>query len=82
MMWGPGGGGWSGEAWLTMGLVMAAVWAVAIWALVTLVRRPGRLDPARPPIPERILAERYARGELTTAEFEEQLTTLRAAQPD
>jgi len=65
---------------MVMALVMLAFWAVGGWVVLTLVRRPGPVDRTIPPTAEGILAERFARGELTTAQFEEQMATLRAAQ--
>jgi len=69
--WGPGGWGW---LW---GPIVLLLWAAAIatvgWVVVRAARpreRPG-VDRAR-----EILAERYARGELTTEEYRERLEQL------
>jgi putative membrane protein len=71
---GPGGAGWTaGWAWIWP-LTWLAFWAVAAglvtWYLVA-GRRRAALDSAR-----RILAERYARGELSSEEYWERLEKL------
>jgi putative membrane protein len=72
-MWGPGGG-WM---WL-WGPFMMALWAAAIAAVIWLVVRSTRprerssTDQAR-----QILAERYARGEISGDEYWERLDQLR-----
>jgi putative membrane protein len=70
-----GSGEWGDHgAW---GLLWLAFWLVAIgttaWFVTRLVRRrePSGLDRARD-----ILAERYARGELTSDEYRERLERL------
>ena len=72
-------GGWDGGwMWLWGGMMMlafAAVIGVIVWAAV----RAGA-PPAGPSAGERardILAERYARGELTTDEYVERVDALR-----
>jgi putative membrane protein len=71
-----GSGGWGDHgAW---GLLWVAFWLVALgataWLVVRLVRRreASGIDKARD-----ILAERYARGELTSDEYRERLEQLR-----
>jgi uncharacterized membrane protein len=46
---------------------------MAIWALYnyTTRNRPGRRR-----VPEELLADRYARGDITTEEYQERLVTL------
>jgi putative membrane protein len=57
--------------------VFATLWAgvlvMAIWALYnyTTRNRPGRRR-----VPEELLADRYARGDITTEEYQERLVTL------
>lgn len=68
------GGGWP---W-PWGLIMLVLWVALIVAVVWLViraarsRAPSGMDRAR-----EILAERYARGEITTEEYRERLEQLR-----
>jgi putative membrane protein len=50
--------------------------ATAIWALTSYGRRT-RADQERGSSPEELLAERYARGDITTEEYQERLATLR-----
>jgi putative membrane protein len=79
-----GNGGWSGWMWL-WGTAMVLFWVIVIGAAAWLVARavaphrahtPGSgtagLEHAR-----EILAERYARGEIGTEEYEERLAKLR-----
>lgn len=71
--------GWDGWMWLwgtLMTLVFVAAIAGAIWAVIhaTQSRPPGRDRP------QDILAERYARGELTTEEYHERLEALRGSE--
>ncbi len=67
---GMGVGGWF---WMVGGLVvLVGVVVLVVWAIGS-VNRPadGRTDPGRRPEPVEILRERFARGEITEAEFEE-----------
>ncbi len=52
---------------------MLLVWVAVIW-LIILAVRGDRRDPA--PDPRRILAERYARGEISAEEYEERRGVL------
>lgn len=76
-MWGTQTGAWM---WLWAPLMML-LWIVLVGAVVWLIVRavtPGQRSSA-PSGEERakdILAERYARGELTTEEFQERLEQL------
>lgn len=86
MYWyGNGIGGW-GYALMAIG--MALFWGAVIFGIVALVRYgrrdgPQRREPAEPPAPgpERLLAERFARGEIDEDEYLQRLTSLRAAGP-
>jgi putative membrane protein len=74
--------GW-GHHLLWGGLVMVLFWLLVIAAIVLLVRAftDRRQPPARPgpsaADAERILAERYARGEIDEQEYRARLTVLR-----
>ncbi len=61
-----------GFMWIGGVLVMVLL----VWFLITLVNRPGNADPFvrneyRDPGPLEILKKRYARGEITKAEYDE-----------
>ena len=71
-----------------MTIIMILFWGAAIYGIVALVRYahqdgPQRGEPAGPPAPEpeRLLAERFARGEIDEDEYHQRLTSLRAASP-
>ena len=84
MNWyGHGIGGWG---YGLTALIMILFWAAVIYAIVALVRyaRPNGAqsgEPVQPPTPERLLAERFARGEIDQDEYHQRLTSLRAAGP-
>jgi putative membrane protein len=71
--WGPGGWFWLG------GPLMLVLWitvtAAIVWVITRYVRPPQRsgVDRARD-----ILAERYARGELSADEYRQRLEQLRS----
>ncbi len=63
-----GGYGLLGGLGMGLGMILWIVLiALVIWALVVLLNRSGRPDEA----PLEILKRRYARGELSEAEFEQ-----------
>jgi putative membrane protein len=77
MMWqyGNGMGGW-GFALMTVGNLL--VWALIIVGVVALLRHLGRLESAIPrPTAEGLLAERFARGDITEQEYRDRLDVLR-----
>ena len=82
MFWyGSGMGGWR-YAVVTIGIVL--FWGAVIYGVVALIRHAGRGDsqpgePALPAAPERLLAERFARGEIDEDEYQRRLAGLRAA---
>ena len=80
MMWGYDGFGFGGGA---MGIGMLLFWGLIIAAIVVLARgfgaRSGGGEPKlREKTPLDILGERYARGEIDKAEFEEKRRDLSA----
>ncbi len=81
-MYGWDGNGWGIGAWVAMAVLMLIFWAGVVTVVVLLVRRahPGE-GPAvlRPPHhdAERILSERFARGEIDEQEFTARRTALR-----
>ena len=57
-----------------------------IYGIVALARyaRPNATqgpEPAQPPTPERLLAERFARGEIDEDQYHQHLTSVRATGP-
>ncbi|QKW37033.1 SHOCT domain-containing protein [Actinomadura sp. NAK00032] len=78
-----GNGGWSGWMWL-WGTVMVLFWVAVIGAAAWLAARAATSSRARTPGSGRpglerareILAERYARGEISTEEYDERLANL------
>jgi putative membrane protein len=78
MWWNDGWGAW----WFVMPLVLIGFWVAVIWVVVNLLRRrpgPTSTGGARPPSPEEVLAQRYARGEIDDDEYHRRLGTLRGA---
>ena len=83
MMWGYDGFGYGG---LGMGIGMLLFWGLIIFAIVMLVRAfggkssSGGSEPrVRDKTPLDILGERYARGEIDKAEFEQKRDDLKAS---
>jgi putative membrane protein len=67
-------GGWGG--WMFGGVaLMVAFWGLLFWAVVSLVRRPGR-EQASTLNAKDVLAERFARGEIDAEEYETRRTAL------
>ena len=64
------GGGW----WIPFALLWAALIGTVVWLVVRAVRNSGRTGMERA---RDILAERYARGEITGEEYRERLEGLR-----
>ena len=76
------GWGWVGT---TLGsLLLLALLGLIAWLVVRAVQRPGD-GPARPPrtagqdTAERLLADRFAQGEIDEDEYRRRLATLRSA---
>ena len=76
--WGPGG-------WLLMTLSMTVVWGAVIAVLVMLFRFDRRTTPASGSYPwpardpERLLGERFARGDIDETEYRLRLEVLRGS---
>lgn len=79
MYWyGSGIGGW-GYALMAIGMVL--FWGAAIFGIVALFRYAGRSglrgsEHHEPASPERLLAERFARGEIDEEEYQRRLAAL------
>lgn len=77
MHWyGDGIGGWG---YALMAINMILFWGLIIVGVVALVRYLGRGTAGQPGTsgPERILAERFARGEIDEQEYQQRLQILR-----
>ena len=73
----------SGWGYGFMGVGMALFWGLLIFGIVVLLRYTGggRGQPPAPDSAERILAERFARGEIDEQEYRQRLDVLRGAAP-
>jgi putative membrane protein len=67
-------GDWSGWAWLAMSISMMAFWGLVIFGVVSAIRHIGTSEPSDP---ERILRQRFARGEIDVDEYERRRDLLR-----
>jgi putative membrane protein len=69
----------SGWGWFGMAVSAVLFWAVVITAIVLLIRYLNQTRPSGPTTrtPEQLLAERFARGEIDEAEYQQRLATLR-----
>jgi putative membrane protein len=67
-------------SWLWMALLLIALTALLVAAIVAGVRLLGRAATEPPPVTpaDRVLAERFARGEITELEYHHRLAALRA----
>jgi putative membrane protein len=72
-----------GIAWTLMIVaVVLPVLLIAVALVVTQLRRePDQPSSAAVPPAERVLADRFARGEIDSDEYEHRLHTLRATRP-
>ena len=78
------GDGWGWSGWLVMTAVMVLLWAMVITAAVVGIRylagarnsTPHAPDSTRPR-PEDLLAERFARGEIDSDEYQSRVALLR-----
>jgi putative membrane protein len=83
MMWGYNGLGYGGFGGFGMGIGMLLFWGLIIAAIFLLVRGFSAKSGSNHPLPREktaldILGERYARGEIGKAEFEEKRRDLSA----
>ncbi|HEX6310890.1 MAG TPA: SHOCT domain-containing protein [Acidimicrobiia bacterium] len=79
MWWFHDGGGW--WMWLVMPLGMIVFWGLVVAAVVLVVRTAGAGASGHGPAgegPERILSERFARGEIDADAYQRRLATLRS----
>ena len=75
----------SGWGYAGMAISLVVFWGLVIAGIVVLVRYLARSEQPRggppvnrPPSPEQVLAERFARGEIDEEEYHRRLETLRA----
>lgn len=87
-MWWNNGGGWGGMGgggWMVMTVVMVVFLALVVSGVVALLRRGPTNDVSDsgrtpPPSAEKVLDERFARGEIDAEEYQTRRTVLRATQ--
>lgn len=75
MWWYETGPGWAG--WLLMALAVVAFWGILAAVVVLLTRWMGSSSEPGPQTPEQILAQRFARGEISEAEYHRALDALK-----
>jgi putative membrane protein len=68
----------NGGGWFFMSATMIALLAVLVFAGIALYRRTIAPTAVRTDEPYRILAERFARGEIDETEYRDRLSRLRA----
>jgi putative membrane protein len=76
MMWwyGTGMGGW-GPGLMAVGNLL--LWALIVLGVVALLRHTRTTQPGPRPTAEELLAERFARGDISEQEYRERLDVLR-----
>jgi putative membrane protein len=79
-------GGWGAGRWIAMGLMMLAFWgllaALAVYLIRTTTHRPADSSGPTGTSPDqamRILAERFARGEIDADEYSARRDVLRSS---
>lgn len=79
MSWYDHNTGWWGFAGVGIGMIL--FWSLIIVGIIVLIRFTAapKIGPtAHPPTPEQVLADRFARGEISdTTEYRDRLTVLR-----
>jgi putative membrane protein len=90
MMDGYGSDSWGAGGWVLMALLMLGFWSVVVFGVIAVIRSlqdnprdrsyPSRPPPTAPPESdaERLLAERFARGEIDAEEFTARRDLLRS----
>ena len=94
MMDGYGSDSWGAGGWVLMALLMLGFWSVVVFGVIAVVRSlqdtpqgrsyPSQSLPTAPPTAappsdaERLLAERFARGEIDAEEFTTRRDLLRS----
>ncbi len=79
--WGNGVQWWG---WLLMALMMVVFWGFVIWVIVALTRwkaSDATLDRSDSGDPERVLARRFAKGDIDEEEYHRRLDALRRHGP-
>jgi len=77
MYWGTGMGGWGMLLMTVSNLLFVGLLIAGAIALIRYTSRSARQDPAAEPAPaQRVLADRYARGEIDEDEYERRLRVL------
>jgi putative membrane protein len=81
-MYGWGGDSWGIAGWIAMAVLMVLFWGSVVTVIVVLIRRPHHDGGAIGANPthhdaERILNERFARGEIDETEYLARRTALR-----
>jgi len=75
--------GWGPGAWIAMIFVMLVFWTIIVGTIIAVVRSGPRRDhdhgPRRLHDAERILAERFARGEIDADEYKQRSDLLRSS---
>lgn len=71
--------GYNGSGWVAVAIMMVLFWAVFVTGLVILIRRLPKTAPqlASHHNAERLLSDRFARGEIAEDEFEARRSALR-----
>jgi len=69
-----------GTGWILIAFVVVMAAALSAGLIVVLARRGPAASSAPDPAPdaERVLADRFARGEIETEDYEQRVRTLRA----
>ena len=77
MYWGTGMGGWGMLLMTVSNLLFVGLLIAGAIVLIRYTSRSARQDPAAEPAPaQRVLADRYARGEIDEDEYERRLQVL------
>lgn len=75
-------GGWAPGTWIAMAFVMLVFWTIVVGVVVTVVRSDrfhGAASSSPQSDAERILAERFARGEIDGDEYKLRRDLIRSS---